>query len=617
MSVRVLTANDFLSALRAASEWLDANKQEVDALNVFPVPDGDTGTNMSLTLKSAVREAEKAPLTSMTKVAEAAAMGSLMGARGNSGVILSQLLRGFASGVAGRDTINATTLAQALGAAANRAYQAVMKPVEGTILTVARAVARFALDESRRNDDIVALLEGCRYQGQVTLDKTPQMLAVLKEAGVVDAGGKGLVFIIEGALQYFHGSSHAGAGRQTAEPPAVTSAAGARVAPPPQQTAGLGRVSEETMAESLQHRYCTEFLVRGRERRLDLDEMRRHLAAVDGSSLLVVGEDTLAKIHIHTNDPGQILSYCAPMGDLLEVQIHNMADQAEAREELLDSIDGSTGALMGAADAAIAGPAGAVAADRITADRIATDRVAADSVVADAIAASAGVATKSAGAKGELGVVAVAIGDGLKALFENLGADAVVQGGQTMNPSTQELLDAVESLAQPRVVILPNNGNVILTANQVRELTTRQVDVLSTKTIPQGLATLVAFDVSRSAADNLKSMSQAMTGVRTGEVTYAVRNSKLNGLSIAERDIIGLGDGEIRAVGATPAEVVEDLVKTMVDEGTEIITLYYGVDVSAEDARELGTRLAGAYPDCEVEVHHGGQPVYYYIVSCE
>lgn len=596
MSVRVLTASDFVSALQAASAWLEANKQEVDALNVFPVPDGDTGTNMSLTLQAAVKEAERAPASSFAKVAEAAAMGSLMGARGNSGVILSQLLRGFASGVAGRDVMNAAALAQALNAAANRAYQAVMKPVEGTILTVARAIARFAVEESRRNDDIVALLEGCRYEGQVALDKTPQMLAVLKEAGVVDAGGKGLVLIFEGALQYFH-NPVAGIqvgtravvqpGTHTQQP---TPASGIKGTP----RSGAGWLSDETKAQALEHRYCTEFLVKSRGKRLNLDEMRRYLAGVDGSSLLVVGEDTLAKVHIHTNDPGQILSYCAPMGDLLEVQIHNMADQAEAREELLERQESASAArATGAPDISVLDPAPP------------TERG----------AVNPGARRPADG--GDLGIVAVAVGDGLKTIFENLGAHAVVQGGQTMNPSTQELLEAVESLPHPRVVVLPNNGNVILTAKQVKELSTKEVDVLPTKTIPQGLATLVAFDASRSAGENLKAMGQAMEGIRTGEVTYAVRNSKLNGLNIAERDIIGLGDGEIRAVGSTPSEVVEDLVKTMVDQTTEIITLYYGADIVPEDAEALRAKLAESYPGCEVEVHYGGQPVYYYIVSCE
>lgn len=571
-----LDAGDLARAIAAGTEWLGANKELVNSLNVFPVPDGDTGTNMHLTLLSAVREVEKVGGRTLSEVADAAAMGSLMGARGNSGVILSQLLRGFAKGIEGKAHLRAHDLAQALQSAAAMAYKAVMKPVEGTMLTVAREAARSATQGARAGLDLLALAEKVLEDGRKALERTPEMLPTLKEAGVVDAGGQGLVFFWEGAVKAFRGEVTVG-----------------RQEPVLQVARGTGsgqaaRQPEATVKESLRFRYCTEFLLKGRS--LPLDRIRQDLADA-GDCLLVVGTSDVAKVHVHTNHPGRVLEYCLRLGDLHEVQINNMADQHEEFEALNPAGRATAGqrnsALPGNRENRASAPASLEARPRPEA------------------------------AEKPVGIVAVAVGEGLATILRSLGADVVVEGGQTMNPSIEELANAARQVNAKSVIILPNNSNVILTAEKVREFVDKIISVVPTKTIPQGVAALVAFNAASDIAANERAMNEALGHVSTGEVTYAVRSSSVNGFTIDQNDIIGIKDGEICAAGKDRDEVAMSLASQMVTEESSLLTIYYGQGVRAPEAQALAERLSDIYPHCEVEVHYGGQPLYYYIMSAE
>lgn len=563
MQIEHLDGVALRAMIQAAASWLDVNKEGVDALNVFPVPDGDTGTNMYLTLLAAAREVEKVRDSSAGRVAEAAAQGSLMGARGNSGVILSQLFRGFSKAVGNHETLDGTWLAKGLTGAVKQAYQAVMKPVEGTILTVAREAAKAATESARTNTDVVIVLQATLVQARRTLALTPTMLPVLREARVVDAGGKGLVVALEGAVRALQGGEFTDWNRVAAEE---------RENKVKQPAVGAKALSAEATDESLKYKYCTEFILKG-ERKLNLERIKRDLGP-HGDSMLVVGDGKVAKIHVHSNRPGFVLEYCVKLGDLSEIHINNMAEQ---NEELVT------------ADTPFGGDFS-----------LPTEEVPAE-----------------APPPKPLGIVVVTVGEGLEEIFRSLGADAVVRGGQSMNPSTEELLAAVEATGAESVMILPNNSNVILTAGQVKDLTKRKVAVLTTKTIPQGIAALLAFDGGRSLEENVRNMSEASGTVKTGEVTYAVRRTKYNGVEIEERDFIGLADDQIRAHGKQLAEVTEALVREMVDENVEILTIYRGSDVSEEDAVQLVEHVRSLFPEFEVELHFGGQPLYYYLISVE
>ncbi|MCR4401919.1 MAG: DAK2 domain-containing protein [Firmicutes bacterium] len=577
----LLDAGDLARAIAAGTEWLGANKEFVNSLNVFPVPDGDTGTNMHLTLLSAVREAEKAGGTTLSEVADAAAMGSLMGARGNSGVILSQLLRGFAKGVEGKAQLRAQDLAQALQSAAAMAYKAVMKPVEGTMLTVAREAARSATQGVRAGLDVLALAEKVLEDARAALERTPELLPTLREAGVVDAGGQGLVFFWEGAVKALRGEMTAGRQEPLLQ---VARATGSSQAARQAQ-------SEATVKESLRFRYCTEFLLKGRS--LPLDRIRQELADA-GDCLLVVGTSDVAKVHVHTNHPGRVLEYCLRLGDLHEIQINNMADQHDEFEAM-----GPPGRPVGVGGQRNGG-------------------------LLETRAARAGVSVpaearpRPEAVEKPVGIVAVAVGEGLATILRSLGADVVVEGGQTMNPSIEELANAARRVNAKSVIILPNNSNVILTADRVREFVEdKAISVVPTKTIPQGVAALVAFNAASDIAANARAMNEALSHVSTGEVTYAVRSSSVNGFSIDQNDVIGIKDGDICAAGKDRDEVAMSLASQMVTEESSLLTLYYGQDVSATEAQALGERLSDIYPHCEVEVHYGGQPLYYYIMSAE
>ncbi|MCL5047087.1 MAG: DAK2 domain-containing protein [Actinobacteria bacterium] len=554
MGVEFLDGQLFKRMILSATDLLEKNKSNVDALNVFPVPDGDTGTNMSMTLASASREVQKTRGTSISEVAEACAMGSLLGARGNSGVILSQLFRGFARGVEGKKKIGPAELGWAFQEGVKTAYKAVMKPVEGTILTVARESARAAMAAARRGEGILVVMEEACAQAEVSLAQTPEMLAILKKAGVVDSGGKGLTCILNGYLEALRGAE---AGRKDISPAKTVEFA---------ITKEMG---------DIRFPYDTEFLVRGKG--LPLSGIRETLSAW-GDCLLVVGTEELAKIHVHTDNPGRVLDYCVRQGELIQIEIKNMREQHEDLKATTLTI-GQEGASRNAARAE--GPADAAEGP-------------------------------------QLAVVAVVAGDGLAEIFRSLGVSEVVQGGQTMNPSTEDLISAVHRTGARQVVILPNNKNIILAAEQARALSKdREVSVVPTRSIPQGIAAMLSWQPEIDAAKNVEAMSRAMTGVKTGEVTYAVRDTKIGELSISKGDVLGLEDGEIKVTGRDPGAVMTDLLGAMVETGGEIVTIYYGEGIEEERAAVLVDGLKPAYPDREIELHYGGQPLYYYIFSVE
>ncbi|MGE5551664.1 MAG: DAK2 domain-containing protein [Bacteroidota bacterium] len=548
MRADLVDGERFWQMLSAGTALLHEHKEEVDALNVFPVPDGDTGTNMYLTFLAALREVEKGSHDRLSQVVDAAAQGALMGARGNSGVIVSQFFRGFAKATAGLEALDRRALAKGFEGAATLAYQAVRKPVEGTILTVAREAAKAAQEALRRETSLVEFLEEVYSHASVILSRTPEMLPTLKQAGVVDAGGKGLLVVMEGAIRALKGQ------------PVEAKAAAER--PTFVESAAMVTVADDEPLD-ISFQYCTEFLLRGTS--LNVEQIKVDLAP-HGDCLLVVGDERTVKIHLHTNNPGLILDYAVRLGEMSEIQINNMVEQSQARLERIKQ---------------------------------------------------AQQAEKPAVEPKEIGLVAVAIGDGLAQIFRSLGVDEIVEGGQTMNPSTEDLLRGVEKVAAKQVLILPNNGNVIMTAGQVGELTELPVAVVASKSIPQGIAALMAFNPLAPLQENVLAMTRALGEIKTGEVTYAVRASKVNGFAIAEGDIIGLADEEIVTVGKKPEEVLAALLAKMVTKPDSLISIYYGRDVPEEEARRTLSAISDQFAEADVELYYGGQPLYYYILSVE
>ena len=535
---------------------LERNKKAVDALNVFPVPDGDTGTNMSLTLRSAAKEVEKTQSESAGEVAEAMSRGALKGARGNSGVILSQLFRGFYKGVQGKAELSPADMAAAFRGGVEMAYKAVMKPREGTVLTVSRGFADAAVASAERQGaeaDMILMMEEALAAGQATLERTPEMLDVLKQAGVVDAGGKGLLIIYEGWLGALRGEEIEGEAEEGA--PAAQ----------PEQDQAAGEEALSAAAGSLQEitfGYCTEFIVThlkegvGEE---DVDRLKGRLSII-GDSLVVVGDESVIKVHVHTNMPGKALQYALRLGELSNIKIDNMREEHRSL-------------VVKAAEAAPA-------------------------------------------PRKPYGMVTVAAGKGIRAIFKDLQVEGFVEGGQTMNPSTEDILEAVKALNADCVYVLPNNSNIIMAARQAAELAECEVHVIPTKTVPQGLAAVLAFNPDADGQHNEQEMTEAISTVKTGQVTFAVRDSNFDGLDIHKDDIMGMNEGRIEVLGASIQKVTLELVEKMrTDE--EIITLYYGQDVSEDEALALRDDLRERYPDCDVEAHNAGQPLYYYILSLE
>lgn len=530
----------------AGAAMLDKNREKVDALNVFPVPDGDTGTNMSLTMASATRELSQKEYLNAGQAAEALAKGALRGARGNSGVITSQLYRGFARALEGVEKITPAQFAQALKGGSETAYKAMMKPKEGTILTVARVIAEEAVKQAEKApEDYEALFDNILATGEAILKKTQQMLPALTQAGVVDAGGRGLLLIYTGYAAAFRGEAI------PEEHPELAS------------DGEVAFADDHAALEEIKYAYCTEFLVQNLFPDIleeDIDTFRRRLNRI-GDCVLVVGDLALVKVHVHTNNPGKALEYGLTLGELVGLKIENMVQQRR--------------------------------------DNIAKE-------------------TEKAEPPKDFGIVAVSLGAGFNQIFTDLAVDQIVEGGQTMNPSIEDISAAIGKVNAKCVFVLPNNGNVILAANQAAELTEdKQVFVIPTKNVAMGIAAAVAFQGEVSGEENAKRMEESAQRVRTGTVTYAVRDSEIEDLHIKQGDIIGLYNGKVDVCGSNIHDVAFDLMKKIVTEDDELITVYYGKDVGKEDAQALTDEIADHYADCDVEIHNGGQPLYYYLISVE
>ncbi len=541
-----ISGQDLREMFAAATNWLEKSASDIDALNVFPVPDGDCGTNMLLTMRSTIEEADRVHDRDVSAVAQAMASGALMGARGNSGVILSQFWRGLAQGLAEKEAFNGSDLANALLQASTMAYKGLSNPVEGTILTVLKDAAAAAQAQAAGgSDDPVSVMEAAVDAASESVANTPSLLAVLREAGVVDAGGQGLYTILEGALRYLRGEAEQ---MQFRKPQMIAS----NIPLTP-----LAITAPERLAvDEIPFGYCTEFMLKGKD--LELDQLRKKLAK-KGESLIVVGDDAMIRVHIHTLDPGNVIHYATSLGTTHHVSIRNMDEQ---RLEFLEMQRG----------------------------RVPVTGMA---------------------------ITAVVSGDGLTDVFTSLGVAAIVLGGQTMNPSTKDLLQAVEQVASDKVIILPNNKNIVLTAEQVKSLTEKSIKVVPTETIPQGVAALLAFDYEADFETNGRIMTEAMSTVKTIEITRAVHSTKLNGLNIKKKQAIGLLDGNLVAAGDKSVDVLGDVLSKVDLDKAEVVTIYYGADTKEAEAQQINASISEKYPNLQVEVVKGGQPHYNYIISIE
>ncbi len=548
MKYKTINGETLRKALLSAQSNLEANKDLVNGLNVFPVPDGDTGTNMGLTVSSAIKHLRELENPTIAEVAKAAGAGALMGARGNSGVILSQLFRGFASGMKGLEKADVADMARALDMAAKMAYKAVMRPTEGTVLTVARVMGEFALQNYKKYDDVTMFLTDVREKGEETLEKTPEMLAVLAEAGVVDAGGKGLLCLFEGALAYLK------TGKEAVAKPA----------PAPVTVQKTSAPAESSV--DIPFGYCTEFMIMGNS--AGFEKFRDELETFGDSIVAVQGDDVI-KIHIHTNHPGQVLEKAMALGALNDIKIDNMRFQHE----------------------------------HLLAD--------------DEEVAAASQAARSEEPTKKYGFVTVASGEGLYEIFNDLQVDEVIRGGQTMNPSTEDFIQCIDRIHAETIILLPNNSNIILAANQAKALSKKDIVVVPSKTVPQGFAAMIAFDYDATPEENASAMAEAVASVKSGEVTFAVRDTKVNGITIHKDDVIGILDGTIVTSRKSVEDAAKDVIQNAVDEDTSLITLFYGEEVKDVTAKAFAEKLEDIYTDYEVETVHGGQPLYYYLISVE
>ena len=537
----------------AGAANLDANKEMINELNVFPVPDGDTGTNMTLTIMSAAKEVSALEQTDMKTLAKAISSGSLRGARGNSGVILSQLLRGFTKGIRDFDEIDVATLAKATVRAKETAYKAVMKPKEGTILTVARGMAEKAEELAETTEDLDVFIPEVLKHGQAVLEQTPEMLPVLKEAGVVDSGGQGLMEVLRGAYDAYQGKE--------VDYSAIAASAGTK----------MTRVGEQAQAD-IKFGYCTEFIIM-LDKKFDEQDEQKFKAYLEsiGDSIVCVADDDIVKIHVHTNDPGLAIQKALTYGQLSRMKIDNMRE--EHQEKLIKD--------------------------------------------AEKLAAQQAEAKKQEERK-PMGFITVSIGEGMNEIFRELGADYIIEGGQTMNPSTDDMLQAIDQVAADTIFILPNNKNIILAANQAKDLTEdKEIIVIPTKTVPQGVTAIINFMPDQDAKANEEMMCEEIQNVKTGQVTYAVRDTHIDDKEIHEGDIMGIADQGIVAVGESVEKVSLEMLQTLVDEDTSLISLYYGEDVQEEDASKLAEEVEALYPEIDIDLHLGGQPIYYYVMSVE
>ncbi|MGE7877013.1 DAK2 domain-containing protein [Peribacillus muralis] len=556
MSITSLNGKRFAEMIIQGANHLAANAQMVDALNVFPVPDGDTGTNMNLSMTSGAKEVQNNVQDHIGKVGTSLSRGLLMGARGNSGVILSQLFRGFAKAIEHKSEINSEEFAQAFEAGVQTAYKAVMKPVEGTILTVAKDAAKQAVTSAARHRDLIQVMEEIVTEANASLKRTPDLLPVLKEVGVVDSGGQGLVFVYEGFLAELKGEALP---VRSEHGPSMDDMVSAE---------HHMNVQGHMSTEDIVFGYCTEFMVRLESDKLanksfDEDKFRNDLSEY-GDSLLVISDDEVVKVHIHSEQPGECLNYGQRYGSLIKMKIDNMREQHTA-------IVGETHTPL---------------------------------------------QTKPA-TKDKYGVVSVAMGAGISELFKSIGAKSVIEGGQTMNPSTEDIVKAVEEANAEHVIILPNNKNIIMAAKQAADVLGDHVTVVPTKTVPQGMAALLAFNPSLDAAENEKAMSEALAHVKTGQITYAVRDTNIDGLSIETGDFMGIAEGTIKVKDKDKTQAAKELLAEMIDDDAEILTILYGEDADAEEVENIVAYCKESFEGVEVEVHNGKQPLYSFIFSIE
>ena len=557
MEITSINAQALAKMFLAGAKNLEAKKEWINELNVFPVPDGDTGTNMSMTIMSAAGEVAALSNPGMKELAKAISSGSLRGARGNSGVILSQLFRGFCKVIGEYQELDTAILCEACQRAVETAYKAVMKPKEGTILTVAKGVADKALELSDEVDDLVVFCDELVKQAEYVLSQTPEMLPVLKQAGVVDSGGQGLVQVLKGAYDALLGKE--------VDYEIDTPGAGS----------GFVKISSET-EEEIKFGYCTEFIIVLNTPLSDKQEAeyKAYLESI-GDSIVVVADDEIVKTHVHTNDPGLAIQKALTHGSLSKIKIDNMRE--EHQEKLIKD-----------------------------AEKLAKqpEQEAKEAVNKEPMK--------------EMGFISVSIGEGMNEIFKGLGADYLIEGGQTMNPSTEDMLDAIEKVNASHIFILPNNKNIILAANQAASLVEdKEIIVLPTKTIPQGITALVNFIPDYSVEENTETMLSEIENVKTGQVTYAVRDTEIDGKTIKQGDYMGIGDKSILSVGQDLLATTLEMIDEMVDEDSAIVSIYYGEEISEEDATTLATSIEEKYPDVEVEINSGGQPIYYYVISVE
>ena len=564
----------------AGAKRIEEKKDYINELNVFPVPDGDTGTNMTLTITAAAREVANIKEPTFSNVTKAMSTGSLRGARGNSGVILPQLIRGLCKELEGKEEVTIEDIAKAFNRAVATAYKAVMKPKEGTILTVAKGLADKASELSTTDKNLLDFASEVLEYGREVLNQTPEMLPVLKEAGVVDSGGEGLMTILEGAYDALTGkvaydfSNGFDDGASDSRP--APDASGLKL------TNSVGIDRKEIDTSHIRYGYCTEFIIMlEKEYNKEIEkEFKSYLESI-GDSLVVVSDDEIVKVHVHTNHPGLAFERGLTYGSLTSMKVDNMRE--EHREKVI----------------------------------MEAEKMAALQAEEKENEQKEAVKEEPAQRK-EYGFISVSVGEGMNDIFRDLGVDYLIEGGQTMNPSTEDMLNAIEQVNADTIYILPNNKNIILAANQAQSLTEdKEIIVVPSKTAPQGVAALVGFDASKSGEENLASMTEEMSGVKTGQVTYAVRDTNIDGKSINAGDIMGIDDQGIKAVSTDLAAATKDLLKEMVDEDSELISIYYGADVKEEDAQEFADYVEATYEDCDVEFNYGGQPIYYYILSVE
>lgn len=560
MATKTINADMLAKMFLAGAQNIEAKKEYINELNVFPVPDGDTGTNMSMTIMSAAKEVTALDQPDMKTLAKAISSGSLRGARGNSGVILSQLLRGFTKAVREEKEIDVPILAAACERARHTAYKAVMKPKEGTILTVASGIAEKAEEMQAETDDLEVFIPAVIQHAEEVLAKTPELLPVLKEAGVVDSGGQGLIEVLNGAYDAFQGKEIDYSAIETG--PAVK------------------MVKQKDQAEAdIRFGYCTEFIIMTEQEFSEQDEetFKAYLESI-GDSIVCVADEDVVKVHVHTNDPGLAIQKALTYGQLSRMKIDNMRE--EHQEKLIRD------------------------AEKIAAEQ------------AEAAKKKEQKAPREP--RKSVGFIAVSIGEGMNGIFKELGVDYIIEGGQTMNPSTEDMLTAIDHVNADHIFILPNNKNIVLAANQARSLVKdKDVIVIPTKTVPQGITAVISYMPDADVDTNEEAMLEEITNVKTGQVTYAVRDTHIDDKEIHEGDIMGIGDAGILSVGQSVEATAREMLEKMTDEDTEMISLYYGEDILEEDAKRFGEEIAELYPEADVDVHSGGQPIYYYVISVE